>query len=168
MRSSVEWNRLHNALLKCISWIACLAFDKSLILDDILQEATNTDILQIQIHIQIQIHWLLIKVLSWKIFCRKPQTGSFYHNLGRRLSASGDFQDTIISRHFTNSNTNINANTNTHSNTHTNKTWGQRLSLRPNVFKRKRKHQNLAEKDFPYHRYISIIVHSIFDTATYI
>ena len=82
--------------------MACLAFDKKFILDDFLQEATNTDILQIQIHIQIQIHWLLIKVLSWKIFCRKPQTGSFYHNLGRRLSASGDFQDTIISTHFTN------------------------------------------------------------------
>ena len=122
--------------------MACLAFDKKFILDDFLQEATNTDILQIQIqihiHIQIQIHWLLIKVLSWKIFCRKPQTGSFYHNLGRRLSASGDFQDTIISRHFTNSNTSINTNTNTNSNTNTNKTWGQRISLRINVFKREK------------------------------
>ena len=40
------------------------------------------------------------------------------------------------------------------------------LSARTNVFKRKRKHQNLAGKDFPYHKYISIIVHSLFDTAT--
>ena len=43
---------------------------------------------------------LFIKVSSWKILCRKPQTGTFYHNLGRRLSASRDFQDTITYRYF--------------------------------------------------------------------